>query len=146
MNPYREVRYPFRLKKQNYCGAFSGHHPTGIGKGYICSLLFGHYGFHRCSDIQWSSSQNKAEFMKDAWTDYPITYLGDAPHQRAPIRKVRVVSWDGDKYAKIHDIHSGYFFSTKVGYLYSEPGRFGEVPNLSMSGVSIDPLLHRGIE
>ena len=64
-----------------------------------------------------------------AWTDYPITELGDAEGQEAPIRECEVISYDGDKYCDV--IVGGVLTSTKCGYLYSTPGRFGEAPRVT---------------
>lgn len=33
------------------------------------------------------------------WTDYPFEELGDTPNEEAPIRHVRVMHFDGNKYA-----------------------------------------------
>lgn len=65
----------------------------------------------------------------DAWTDYPITVLGDKPHEIDPIRKVWVSSYDGDKYCVV--MIDGHFFWIKIGYLYAKPGRQGEVPTIN---------------
>ena len=59
------------------------------------------------------------------WTDYPILELGDAPKSLAPIREVRLVRYDGDKYATI-EVNS-VITTIKAGYLYISEGRFGEV-------------------
>jgi len=74
-----------------------------------------------------------------AWTDYPITELGDTPGQEAPIRQVFVVSWDGNKYASIIIPQEGRRYpiikEIKVGYLYTQPGRQGEVPAINTSSI-----------
>ena len=59
----------------------------------------------------------------EAWTDYPFLALGDPPRQKAPIRKVTVVSYDGDKYCKVRV--DGITESVKAGYLYKTAGRIG---------------------
>lgn len=56
------------------------------------------------------------------WTDYPIVELGDVPHQRAPIRKVIVWGFDGDKYCKVKV--GGVRKEIKAGYIYTKPRRF----------------------
>lgn len=61
------------------------------------------------------------------WTDYPFEELGDAPNQIAPIRRVAVLSYDGDKYAKVEVIETGATSEIKIGYLYSASGRCGQV-------------------
>jgi hypothetical protein len=35
------------------------------------------------------------------WTDYPFIDLGDEPGKEAPIRRVRVMDYDGDKYVTV---------------------------------------------
>jgi len=67
-----------------------------------------------------------------AFTDYPITELGDKPNEKAPIRKVEIVDYDQDKYCVVRV--DGVVKSVKVGYLYSEQGRCGEVPNINLNG------------
>lgn len=60
------------------------------------------------------------------WTDYPLL-----PHERgkrAPIRRVRALCWDGNKYALIR--WGSRLWDLKVGYLYPEPGRCGDVPSI----------------
>lgn len=61
------------------------------------------------------------------WTDYPFVELGDVPHQPAPIRHVNVISYDGDKYVTVSFENNGSVLSLKAGYLYSQPGRLGQV-------------------
>ena len=60
-----------------------------------------------------------------AYTDYPIFGL-DIPHQRAPIRRVRVLSYDGNKYCWVK--WHGFLFEVKYGYIFDKPGRAGQVP------------------
>ena len=67
-----------------------------------------------------------------AFTDYPITELGDKPNEKAPIRQIEIVDYDQDKYCVVRV--AGVVKSIKAGYLYSEQGRFGEVPNINLDG------------
>ena len=60
------------------------------------------------------------------WTDYPFIELGDAPNQVAPIRRVKVLSYDGDKYAQVEAIGTGATSKIKAGYLYRQPARRGQ--------------------
>jgi hypothetical protein len=64
-----------------------------------------------------------------AWTDYPIVELGDVEGQLAPIRECQVTEWDRDKYVTV--IVGGVTTSFKRGYVYGEPGRCQEVPQLT---------------
>jgi len=59
-----------------------------------------------------------------AWTDYPITELGDMPCTKAPIRECTIIDFDRDKYC--HVIINGITEHIKYGYLYKKPGRAGE--------------------
>ena len=61
------------------------------------------------------------------WTDYPFVELGDEPGKPAPIRHVNIIDYDGDKYATVSFERCGDFLSLKTGYLYSQPGRYGQV-------------------
>lgn len=65
------------------------------------------------------------------WTDYPFEELGDVPYQPAPIRHVNVISYDGNKYARVSFENSGDFLEVKAGYLYSQPGRYGQVKQVN---------------
>lgn len=60
-----------------------------------------------------------------AYTDYPIVVLGDKIHKEAPIRQVKVLDYDGNKYCNV--LLDGIVVVVKAGYLYKEPGRCGEV-------------------
>lgn len=64
------------------------------------------------------------------WTDYPFTQLGDIPYQKAPIRRVGVIRYDMDKYATVA-LPDGSHASVKCGYLYSQPGRLGQVKTIN---------------
>lgn len=66
-----------------------------------------------------------------AWTDYPITELGDEGGKEAPIREVEVQSWDGERYCTV--FVDGIITSIKAGYLYERAGRFGKVPAIDVS-------------
>ena len=62
------------------------------------------------------------------WTDYPFVQLGDVPFQQAPIRRVKILAYDFDKYVAVEPFgHPGQVFFVKTGYLYSQPGRYGHV-------------------
>lgn len=60
------------------------------------------------------------------WTDYPFTELGDVAYQPAPVRRVTVVGYDGDKYAKVKVVEGDKEIVTEVksGYLYTLPVRY----------------------
>jgi hypothetical protein len=66
------------------------------------------------------------EAMNDEiWTDYPILELGDTAGQPAPIRRVKPVSYDGDKYVKV--IVDDFETEIKAGYLYTTEGEPGSM-------------------
>jgi len=61
-----------------------------------------------------------------AYTDYPFEALGDTSGQPAPFRKVRVLSYDGNKYCEVlveYEKEEGYtwhhYDSIKSFYIYS---------------------------
>lgn len=60
-----------------------------------------------------------------AYTDYPMTHLGDESGKKAPIREVFIHGWDGDKY--VYLTVEGTVVSVKAGYIYPTPNRCGEV-------------------
>ena len=70
----------------------------------------------------------------EAYTDYPFTFLGDIPHNEAPIRKCIVITYDGNKYCDI--LVEGHRTNIKAGYIYTKPGRCGEVPILNHRDLS----------
>lgn len=61
---------------------------------------------------------------KKAFTDYPITALGDVAGERAPIRECVPINYDGDKYSVIQV--EGILVTLKAGYIYTTPCRCGE--------------------
>lgn len=66
------------------------------------------------------------------WTDYPIQALGDKPGERAPIRHVEVIAYDGDKYITVEVIgQPGAIQNMKRGYLYRKPGRYDQVKTIN---------------
>lgn len=60
------------------------------------------------------------------WTDYPFVELGDVPGELASVRKVKLVSFDGDKYVDVLVVECGIFVQIKRCYFYTSPGRCGE--------------------
>ena len=61
------------------------------------------------------------------WADYPMLELGDIACQKAPIRHVRALHYDGNKYVAVQT-ECGHIEEIKRGYLYGKPGRCGTVP------------------
>lgn len=51
------------------------------------------------------------------WTGYPFVELGDPPYQRAPIRELELLAYDGDKYARVR-LPDGQEAEVKAGYLF----------------------------
>lgn len=60
-----------------------------------------------------------------AYTDYPL--FDKESGKEAPIREVKPLFYDKDKYVTVEFEKKIYEF--KAGYLYTKPGRLGEVPN-----------------
>lgn len=63
------------------------------------------------------------------WTDYPILAIGDLPGVEAPIRECDILSYDGDKYCRVRV--GTCEAEVKRGYLYTMPGRVGQVPSVT---------------
>ena len=57
----------------------------------------------------------------NAWTDYPITDIGDIPNKEAPIRKCKVLKYDGNKYCLVEVKGVKQLQTIKAGYLYVSP-------------------------
>jgi hypothetical protein len=53
------------------------------------------------------------------YTDYPFDFLGDMPGEKAPVRAIKLVSYDQDKYVKI--TVDGQPAEIKSGYIWREP-------------------------
>lgn len=68
-----------------------------------------------------------------AYTDYPFTELGDIAGQLAPIRSCIVVGYDDNKYCTI--VIGKLETKIKAGYIYTEAGRYGEVPFISVENL-----------
>lgn len=58
------------------------------------------------------------------WTDYPFVELGDIAGKPAPIRKIKVLSYDGDKRCKILLVTENVESEIKAGYVYNKPLRY----------------------
>lgn len=69
--------------------------------------------------------------MIKAYTDYPFESLGDIAYQKAPIREIEILAYDGNKYCLVK-VENTYDM-IKYGYIYSERGRCGEVDVLDFS-------------
>ena len=65
-----------------------------------------------------------------AYTDYPFDVLGDKLWQKAPIREVSVIAYDGDKYCAV--CIENHIIWIKACYIYESYGRFEEVPQVSV--------------
>ena len=65
------------------------------------------------------------------FTDYPVIQLGDTAGEEAPVREADVISYDRDKYCEI--IVEGIALCIKAGYLYTEKGKYGTVPAVSVA-------------
>ena len=66
------------------------------------------------------------------WTDYPFVELGDSQGALASIRHVNVLRYDGNKYAQVSFENCGDCLWVKVGYLYRQRGRFGQVKRVNV--------------
>lgn len=57
-----------------------------------------------------------------AYTDYPFTFLGDKEGEKAPVRKIKIVAYDGNKY--VTAIVGDTVTEIKRGFIYYKPERF----------------------
>lgn len=106
--------------------------------------------YHKHSSVFCNCQNEDGSFTLQAWTDYPFIELGDTPNQKAPVRRIRVLSYDGDKYCKI-DVEGKYLTEQKYttiikeqllteiksGYIYQSPGRYGEVPGITKEQINL---------
>ena len=56
--------------------------------------------------------------MSDYYTDYPFEQLGDEAYKKAPTRKIKLISYDGNKYCKIK--FKNKILEVKFGYIYDK--------------------------
>jgi hypothetical protein len=84
-------------------------------------------------DWLWDNEEEKRRTGLRAFTDYPFTSLGDTVGELAPIRECIVLDWDGDKYCRI--LIEGLTEYVKLGYLYQQEGRLGEVRCIDRSEI-----------
>lgn len=64
-----------------------------------------------------------------AWTDYPITALGDVAGEPAPVRECNIISYDGDRYCVVEvkatlSCDPPHVIEIKAGYLYQDTHNF----------------------
>ena len=74
------------------------------------------------------------EETKKLFTDYPITELGDEEFKEAPIRECELLFYDDNKYCyvKVEGIEK----EIKRAYIYTKPGRCGEVDCISIDEIN----------
>lgn len=74
--------------------------------------------------------------MLDAFTDYPITEIGDIENEKAPIRKCKILTYDRNKYADVMVFFQDgdgdervIITNFKAGYIYKNEARYenGEI-------------------
>ncbi len=81
------------------------------------------------------------------WTDYPIIEIGDISGKKAPIRRIRVLSFDNNKYAKVEILGYAVTVEIKAGYLYSKRGRCGHVKTISFRKLErMIPVVQRELD
>lgn len=115
---------------------YADYNEDGWGNVYAESLVSmeraEELAYAKCLDLEKKFGQCLSKILNiwggdtlRAYTDAPFYSLNDEPYKEAPIREVNVLFYDGDKYCLVE--HKGAILSVKAGYLYKEPGRFGEV-------------------
>jgi hypothetical protein len=76
-----------------------------------------------------------AETIRKLYTDYPLAILfGDKPRVEAPIREVKLLDFDGDKYCTVEV--GGMTADIKFGYIYFEPKRNGAAPSITIEEIN----------
>lgn len=61
------------------------------------------------------------------YTDYPFEELGDIPNKEAPVRRVQLHSYDGNKYCKVGVDGCEYPQEVKAEYLYKKCSKNGQM-------------------
>jgi hypothetical protein len=74
------------------------------------------------------------EETKKLFTDYPITELGDEEFKEAPIRECELLFYDDNKYCYVKV--KGIEKEIKRAYIYTKPGRCGEVDCISIDEIN----------
>ena len=96
--------------------------PEDVTKADVATLIY-----------EWDNAGKTATADTKFYTDYPFVELGDEPNKEAPIREVSLIGFDGDKYVDV--LVEGKVSSTKWGYIYMEPKRFGETPSVTLADI-----------
>lgn len=78
--------------------------------------------------------------MLSGWTDYPFATAGDAPNQKAPVRRCDVLSYDQDKYCRIRVDGVPGEHEVKAGYVYKVAGRCGRASTFSWAELNALPV------
>jgi hypothetical protein len=73
--------------------------------------------------------------MDTYFTDYPFVRLGDEGGVEAPIRRIQLISYDGNKYVRVLLIDHNLYEDIKWGYIYTSSGKLGEVPVISFDEI-----------
>lgn len=68
--------------------------------------------------------------MDRYYTDYPFTSLGDTKGKIAPIREIKILEYDGDKYCVVRVLGTTAVESIKYGYIYKNKVRNNQNPVL----------------
>jgi hypothetical protein len=86
--------------------------------------------------------------MFDAYTDYPITELGDIENERAPIRKCKILTYDRDKYADVMVFFQDedgdervVITNFKAGYIYKNKVRYDDGIQFTYHQFTYDELI-----
>lgn len=82
--------------------------------------------------------------MITVYTDYPFASLGDIPHKKAPIREMKLVGYDHDKYVKVLHEETGQHFHIKSGYIYKKPVRVEDSKGIVYLSRELETLVKDG--
>ena len=83
----------------------------------------------------------------DAYTDYPFTDFGDVAGKAAPVRAIKVLSYDGDKYVTVTVTEPGYYnpkYTTeiKAGYVYANRASYDFAEKVPLALIEELPLTY----
>lgn len=85
---------------------------------------------------------NKIDFMVPItgyyFTDYPLNELGDVPHRQVPVRKVKLLDFDGDEWCKVIVEDEDVVVDIKYFYLYANLCDYENLKPISREQVFID--------
>ena len=110
--------------------------PNNLGQNHSECVWYAKLIYEEKEDLMMEvpMAQYPKEETKKLFTDYPITELGDEEFKEAPIRECELLFYDDNKYCyvKVEGIEK----EIKRAYIYTKPGRCGEVDCISIDEIN----------